>query len=223
MPIAVRSIQQAAADNILIDCNSFIAIRPVNNAAIINQIRSYAAKPITALFTSANAVAAVSRHLTQCPAWQIFCLSGKTKTALLEHFSDKQIIASAPHAAALIPKIMAAKPSGGSVFFCGNKHLNTLPEAFKAENIPLKELVVYKTISSPKKVNKSYDGLLFFSPSGVESFFSLNTVDERTVCFAIGDTTAKAVRKFTGNPVITAGFPDKENMIQKVQNYFKRK
>lgn len=217
-------IDRTKEQGIYIESADFIQIELIENPAIAEQIKSYSTKPITALFTSANAVKAVSSsQLSAQPDWQIFCLSGKTKTTLLEHFNEEQIIASAPHAAALVPKIMAARPSGDCVFFCGNKHLNTLPEAFKAESIPLKEVVVYKTISSPQKVNKAYDGLLFFSPSGVESFFSVNEVTERTVCFAIGDTTAKAVRKFTGNPVITAGFPDKENMIQKVQNYFKRK
>ena len=216
-------IAQAEQQHIHINAADFLKIERIRTPDVRVQIAAYAVRPITALFTSANAVAAVSKHLTTCPEWQIFCLSGKTKTTLLEHFSEEQIIASAPDAAALVPKIMAARPSGDCVFFCGNKHLNTLPEAFKAENIPLKEQVVYKTISSPQKINKSYDGLLFFSPSGVESFFELNAIAEQTVCFAIGDTTAKAVRKFTRNPVVIAGSPDNENMIQTVQNYFFKK
>lgn len=216
-------MEQAGEQHIHIDAADFINIGWIQTADIIEEILSYAAKPVTALFTSANAVAVVSRNLKHRPEWQIFCLSGKTQTALLELFPAEQIVASAPNAAALVPKIMAAKPVGDCVFFCGNKHLDTLPEAFLAENIPLKEVVVYKTISSPQKVNKSYDGLLFFSPSGVESFFSINAMAEWTVCFAIGDTTAKTIRKFTGNRVITAGFPDTENMIQAVQTYFKRK
>ena len=216
-------MEPAGEQHIHIDAADFIKIEWIQTEDVVAQIKSCAAKPMTALFTSANAVAAVSRYWTQRPAWQIFCLSGKTKTTLLEYFNEEQIIASAPDAATLVPKIMAARPSGDCVFFCGNKHLNALPEAFKAENIPLKELVVYKTISSPQKINKSYDGLLFFSPSGVESFFELNAIAERTACFAIGETTAKAIRKFTGNPVLIAGFPDKENMIQAVQNYFFKK
>lgn len=213
-------ITQAEEQGMYIESADFIQIELIESPAIAEQIKSYSTKPITALFTSANAVKAVSSQLNAHPDWKIFCLSGKTKTTLLEYVNEEQIIASAPHAAALVSKIMAARPSNDCVFFCGNKHLNTLPEAFKAERIPLKEVVVYKTISSPQKVNKTYDGLLFFSPSGVESFFSVNEVTERTVCFAIGDTTAKAIRKFTGSPVVIAGFPDQEHMILAVQNYF---
>jgi uroporphyrinogen-III synthase len=174
------------------------------------------------LFTSAHAVAAVGAHISQ-PAWQIFCLSGKTQTALLEHFSEDNIIATAPNAMALVPKIMAAKPVGEYVFFCGNKHLNILPAAFLANHISLTKVVVYETLLSPKRINDPYDGILFFSPSAVESFFGINRTDARTVCFAIGETTANVLREFTNNPVITAGFPDMENMVGEVKNYFKTK
>ncbi|HET8573898.1 MAG TPA: uroporphyrinogen-III synthase [Edaphocola sp.] len=215
-----RLIEQAAADNIRIDCTGFINTHPIENPRAIEQIKFYAGQQITALFTSPNAVEAACAHIDRQPQWTIFCLSGSTKTALLKHFSEESIIAAAPNAAELIPRIMADKPLNTCVFFCGNKHLNTIPKAFLKNNMDLKEVVVYETIFSPKKINQSYDGILFFSPSAAESFFSVNKTDTKTILFSVGKTTEKAIREFTDNPVITAGFPAAENIIEDVRNYF---
>ena len=38
------------------------------------------------------------------------------------------------------------------------------------------EVIVYKTIETPKVLTKQYDGILFFSPSAVKSFFSKNSI-----------------------------------------------
>src|SRR5258706_9822828 len=47
------------------------------------------------------------------------------------------------------------------------------------------------------RAEKVYDGILFFSPSGVESFFNTNEVNEQTILFAIGNTTATEIKKYT--------------------------
>lgn len=64
------------------------------------------------------------------------------------------------------------------------------------------------------------DGILFFSPSAVSSFFSLNTPAERTVCFAIGHTTAESIAQHTSNKIITSRSTSQEMMIDTVQEYF---
>ena len=40
-----------------------------------------------------------------------------------------------------------------------------------------------------------FDAILFFSPSGVESFFMNNEIDKETMLFSIGKTTAKALQQ----------------------------
>ena len=56
-------------------------------------------------------------------------------------------------------------------FFCGNQRRDTLPDKVRAAGIKVEELVVYETVELPLKVTDHYDAILFYSPSGVRSFF----------------------------------------------------
>jgi uroporphyrinogen-III synthase len=72
---------------------------------------------------------------------------------------------------------------------------------------------VYKTIETPELLTKSYDAILFFSPSAVQSFFSKNRISDSTQIFAIGSTTADAAESFSRKPIIVAEKPGKENLV----------
>ena len=67
-----------------------------------------------------------------------------------------------------------------------------------------------------KAFKKNYDGILFFSPSAVNSFFSLNKINEQTQIFAIGKTTADAIHKHTKREITIAEIPSEENMVDQV-------
>jgi uroporphyrinogen-III synthase len=62
--------------------------------------------------------------------------------------------------------------------------------------------------------------VIFFSPSAVESFFSMNTVTASLPLFAIGQTTAAAIREHTNNPVVIAAEPDAALLIRQVIDHF---
>jgi len=87
-------------------------------------------------------------------------------------------------------------------------------------DIEVNEIVVYQTVPVPHKISKPYHGILFFSPSAVESFFSNNKLPEQTVLFAIGNTTAKEIKKYTNNTIIISGQPGKENLVEAMMEYF---
>jgi len=62
--------------------------------------------------------------------------------------------------------------------------------------IDLKEVFVYKTHLIPKQFNRSFDAVLCFSPSGVDSIFKLNaSLDSNLIC--IGNTTATQARDYS--------------------------
>jgi uroporphyrinogen-III synthase len=86
--------------------------------------------------------------------------------------------------------------------------------------VGVKEIVVYKTIATPKKIEKKYDGILFFSPSAVKSFFQENKLDDQTILFAIGNTTADEVKKFSNSKIVVSDAPDKKTLLNKVFSYF---
>lgn len=52
--------------------------------------------------------------------------------------------------------------------------MDTIPSSLLAYDLFLEELVVYDTILLPHTINRTYDAIFFFSPSAVESFFSVN-------------------------------------------------
>ncbi|MEP6751042.1 MAG: uroporphyrinogen-III synthase, partial [Bacteroidota bacterium] len=58
------------------------------------------------------------------------------------------------------------------------------------------------------------------SPSAVTSFFSKNKVSNQTTLFAIGNTTASAIKKHATTSIIISDKPGKENLVEKAINYF---
>jgi uroporphyrinogen-III synthase len=170
------------------------------------------------VFTSANAVNNV--RLIH-PEWQIFCLGGATLEALITRRPDAHITATATNATALAEQIIAQGTISTVVFFCGNIRRNELPDLLQQHHITLQEIVVYETIAVPAVTTNTYDGIFFFSPSGVKSYFSLNTIPAHTVCFAIGETTANTLKEFTTNNIITSpDVPSAAQMVQTAISYF---
>ena len=106
------------------------------------------------------------------------------------------------------------------IFFCGDQRRDELPGLLKKNKIEVKEIVVYKTTATPEKIEKRYDGILFFSPSAIKSFFQKNKLDEQVTLFVIGNTTADEIKKFSKNKIVVSDVPDKKTLLHKVISYF---
>ena len=171
------------------------------------------------IFTSGNAVKAVSNHpdvqdIRRNPA---FCVGEKTADLLDENGFTVQEIAN--NAAKLAQTIIEQYSSESFTFFNGNLRLDELPNQLTNANVLWNEVEVYQTILTPSPINSTFNGILFFSPSAVESFLSSNTITNET-CFCIGHTTAKALQHITQN-IIIANQPSVENTIIQAINYYK--
>lgn len=196
---------------------SFIQIKYSLTAEAISRLEHITAGEVVA-FTSANAVEAVKEHFPQFPV-KVYCISGTTRQAVETLFSDAVIAATAPNGKELAEKILASDAEK-LLLICGNLRRDELPAILRAQGIEVEELVVYHTIETPVALKGDFEGVLFFSPSAVKSFFSLNELPAAAVCFAIGDTTAAAVREHCSNTVIAAPFPSQEAMVAEVEKYF---
>lgn len=170
------------------------------------------------VFTSKKAVKSVLKsdvknvHTISC-----LCVGSKTRS-----FLEKKgftIIESTDYAEDLIQIIDSKYKSSSFTFFCGNIRRNTIPNYFQQNKIAYNEFAVYETKLKPHQIKKPFDGVLFFSPSGVNSFLEKNSLENKT-CFCIGTTTAKALEKRTENIVI-ASQPTIENVITEVIKYYK--
>jgi uroporphyrinogen-III synthase len=167
-----------------------------------------------------NAVEAIIESLNAVkPTWDIYCMGGTTKTIIKDYFGADSIKGTGKDALSLAEG-MIANGTKEAVFFCGNIRRDELPQLLKEHKIDLEEMVVYETIVTPQEVTQAYDAVLFFSPSAVDSFFSVNKVSESTVLFAIGNTTAKAISNYSHNTIVKADTPEKDNLVKKAVNHF---
>jgi len=146
----------------------------------------------------------------------IFCVGGKTKEVIEK--SGYKVLAYADTAEALSEIIIKGHATESFTFFSGSMRRDTLPDALAKANIKVDEVEVYETVLTPHTIKAKLDGLLFFSPSAIESYLSANAITTE-VCFCIGATTAAALAGITNN-VVVANKPSIENVIVQVRNYF---
>ncbi len=169
------------------------------------------------VFTSRHAVEGLLRNSTSIlKDKKVFCLNGETLRAT-ENL-QLPIVATAKDAPSLASKIIESKTSQVS-FFCGNLHRQELPELLRKNNIAVDEITTYNTILSPKKNSSPSDFVLFFSPSGAESFFQSNAIGKSVICFCIGDTTSKYVGSKISNKIIIAKEPSQESVAEALLNF----
>jgi uroporphyrinogen-III synthase len=216
------SSAQFSAHNIICDEFPFIQTKEAVTDEIRSLIVAFAHEKKAIIFTSAQAVSAVIDCLgNKQPDWQIFCISGATKKAANDYFGAEAIVGFADDAIGLVKEIEKI-PLQEIVFFCGNKRLDTLPVLLYDKGFRVSECIVYETALTPVKLNKAYDAILFFSPSGVESYLSENEIATFAVLFSIGKTTAKALQQKVPNEVIISAHPDKHILVQTVIDFYKK-
>lgn len=219
-------INNAGELNIDLDINAFIETEPIQTVEVIEEIQNAFLRSSVVIFTSVNAVQAVGEILElQKPDWTIYCIGQATKQQVIKYFGESLVAGIADNAADLATGIIEDINSGKLdpieiIFFCGKQRREELPQLLREQDIEINEIAVYETIATPHKLNKEYSGIMFFSPSGVESFFKNNKPDQHTLLFAIGNTTANAIRKFTDRNIIVSEEPSKDGMFQKLKETY---
>ena len=171
------------------------------------------------IFTSQNAVEAVLQHpnCDQLKSKKVFAVGMKTKSLLTENGFN--VVAYTGYAADLAEIISLVYSKESYTFFCGNLRRDELPNTLKENSVLYNEIEVYKTALTPQKMKQQPDGILFFSPSAVESYLKLNSIND-DLCFCIGETTAEALEKNKTKNRIIAGKATVEELIQDVITYY---
>jgi uroporphyrinogen-III synthase len=248
-PLDPSLTEQAAEQGILLESLSFIETHPLVDEALCGKITGLAGDAAMVAFTSMNAVDAVAGCLGAVAAgagsqesadaaraggqkeniakggiatsWKIFCIGSATQEHVRENFGQGSIAGTADSASALAAVIAGHSDIKEIVFFCGDQRRDELPKKLWDSGVRVKEYVVYHTRSTPHTISKDYDGVVFFSPSAVNSFFSINTLPAATVLFAIGHTTADAIREWCINPVTVSDSPGKTALLRQVIDHFR--
>ena len=179
---------------------------------------TYKSKFQNLIFSSQNAVESIlnNNKLELLRSKKCFCVGQKTKTNL--ELNGFKVIESADYASELASTICNQYNEESFVFFNGNLRREILPDSLTLANVRFEEIEVYETMLTPHIINSKPDGILFFSPSAVESYVQANIITDET-CFCIGKTTAEPIEKITTN-CITANQPSIENVIIQCIKYY---
>jgi len=213
--------EEAEANNIQTDIISFIKTESIQSIEVQQEIEQASLHSATVVFTSGNAVEAVATELDgHEPEWEIFCLGQSTLDLVTRYFGPGLIAGFADNAAELAESIIETGGATDVIFFCGDLRRSELTNSLQQSGIEVEEIVVYQTVLVPQKLKKNYDGVLFFSPSAVNSFFELNKAGEKTIFFAIGKTTAAELKKKTTNKILVSEEPTKETVVELAIEYY---
>ncbi|QZK89090.1 MULTISPECIES: uroporphyrinogen-III synthase [Flavobacterium] len=174
------------------------------------------------IFSSQNAVLS----LIEQNGWEVlktkpvFCVGIKTKELLEQHGFTVDVYMD--YASELAEIITLIYNKEHFTFLSGNLRKETLPAALKDAGIIFNEIEVYQTTLTPFKISsqEKFDGILFFSPSAVESYFTNNTIQDE-VCFCIGTTTASSLESKKIKNIVIPEFPIIEEVIEEVIAYYK--
>ena len=173
------------------------------------------------IFSSQNAVLSLMEHLNweQLKNKSVFCVGIKSKELLEQNGFKVDVYMD--YASELSEIITLIYNKETFTFFSGNLRKETLPKALKDAQIKFNEIEVYQTKLVSFKISSAekFDGILFFSPSGVESYLKDNKIKSET-CFCIGETTANALEKITKN-IIISQIPTIEDVIVEVLEHYK--
>lgn len=220
-PLSKSLVAEAKSAGISIDELSFIETEPIQSVEVQQEIEQAYLQSATVVFTSMNAVTAVlAQQDYQQPDWVIYCMGNTTKKLLQESFGEHSVAGTANNATELAERIAEESDTDEVIFFCGEQRRDELPAILRKQNIDVQEIVVYETIHTAHKISKQYQAVLFYSPSAVHSFFSVNKVPAQTILFAIGTTTANAVQQYCNNTIIVGKAPGKEELVRQAMEYF---
>ena len=127
---------------------------------------------------------------------RVYCVGEKTKEAVeraggdvVRVFEDSSEMAEGVGGLGL-----------NSTFICGVRRMSRVEEAFEESGTELQIIEAYDTVLTSFTFLGGFDAALFFSPSGVESFFNSNSLEGVAIC--IGETTQAEALKHTSSTLV---------------------
>jgi len=172
------------------------------------------------IFTSQNAakIAFSNAHIRPLlEGKKYYCVGEKTKSILEEN--GQKVIKMAQNSAKLVDFFKKTLKNEHFSFFCGKLRRPEIEGFFKDNQISFEIFEIYNTVLTPKQIEAHFDGILFFSPSAVSSFFKANSWNSQTQGFCIGKTTASALKNFTPNYSI-AKEANETQLFLSIYNYY---
>lgn len=198
---------------IRVDSEDFIKISPNRVSPLVLK-----KKVKNAIFTSKNAVEGLLTNVSadDLDFENIYCVGRKTrrlvqkKIGKVTHFEN--------YATDLANYLVEYIEGTEVTHFCGNLSMEVIPNILGDANLTVHSVETYKTKLSGQKMDDAVEGVLFFSPSGIESYLQNNSPNK--IAYCIGETTATEARKHFSD-VKVAKIPDMESLIDLVNEHYK--
>jgi hydroxymethylbilane synthase len=171
------------------------------------------------VITSQNGVEAILNSFTkdEIKFKNIFCVGRRTKKLIENRIGKVTYVAK--NALKLAEYISKETEIKAVSYFCSDLRLDDLPTYLQSNGVLVNEVEAYKTMLNPIKIDAAVSGVLFYSPSGIESYLEENATDK--VAFCIGETTAVEARKHF-DKVEVANMPDVESVLELVNTYYSK-
>jgi uroporphyrinogen-III synthase len=172
------------------------------------------------IFTSKKAVKAIKPAIKDLEIPDhIFAVGSKT-AEMLEELNLKVTTPDEYNVVSLAKKMQDLELKHVA-HFCGNLKAGNLNKLLGKET-KLTSVEVYRTKLATHSVNvEDYAGIVFMSPSAVESFSKRNEVNGSTQIFCIGPTTEEAAQEAGLSNCITPEYSTLDSLMESIQTYFK--
>lgn len=199
-------------EKVMVDSADFIKIsfNRIHPRFLKNEIRNV-------IITSKNTVESLLTNYSavELQFKNIYCVGRRTKQ-LVEKKIGK-VAHTEPNAKKLAKYLVEFMEGTEVTYFCSNLRLDDLPGILEDNNIKVTEIEAYQTKFDAVKVDDTIEGVMFYSPSTVQSYLEKNRA--QGIAFCIGETTAKEAQKHFDD-VRIAKVPTVESVIELVNEYY---
>lgn len=172
------------------------------------------------IFTSKKAVKAISPKLKDLKIPKhIFAVGAKTAEKL-EELGLKVTFPKNYNVFALAEMMHDLKLKN-VVHFCGNLKAADLNKLL-GDSVKLTSVEVYHTKLTSHKMNdlNDFNGIVFMSPSAVESFSQQNKIAKNMQVFCIGPTTGQAAKEAGMAHCITPEYSTMDSLMESIQSFY---
>jgi len=169
------------------------------------------------VITSQNAVDALLTNYSaiELQFKNIYCVGRRTKK-MIENRIGK-VLHTEKNAKKLADYLVDHMEGSEVTYFCSDVRLDDLPKILAENNITVNEVEAYQTKLDSIELPESVEGVMFYSPSTVQSYKKEN--DANGIAFCIGETTAKEASKHFDD-IRIAKVPTVESVIELVNDYY---
>ena len=199
-------------NNVVAESNDAIKIslNRLSKSLIRNEIQNI-------VITSKNAVESLLTNFS-APELQfknIYCVGRRTKRMVEKRIG--KVTHTEANAKKLAEYLVEYIDGTEITYFCSDLRLDDLPNILTENHIKVNEVEAYQTKFDADKVEGNLDGIMFYSPSTVESFLKQNKANG--IAFCIGETTAKVAKQYFED-VRVAKVPTVESVIELVNEHY---